>query len=341
MRLGGGIVFKNVWKLLPVFIITTLILITGGCTSEEPAEKLSEVRLVGTMGPLSIPLAYMVENNVMESVAETTTMEIWATPVQLQAIIGSGQAEFMSLPTNSAATFYNKDIQLKLLDCSIWNILFLVSTDPTIATIEDLAGKRVVVPYQGAVPDAIFRYNLTKHGINPDTDIELYYAPDPVQASQSLLSGQETCALLSEPSATSVIKKGAESGLTIYRNLDMNHAWQSASDGSSRSAIAGTVALNDMAENDEVIDVFMTEYEKAVEWMLAHPREAGELGARVLEEQGFSAAVLTESLENIDWDFSPASDVRDDIEHYFNALMELSPDFTGGTLPDEDFYYGR
>ncbi len=320
-------------------IIVLLISLLSGCSSGQ-GEKLETVRLVGTIGPLSIPLAYMAENNSLGDVAEETTLTIWSTPTQLQAIIAGGQGDFLSLPTTSAATFYNKGIGLQLLDCSIWNILFLVSTDPDIGSAADLAGKTVVVPYQGAVPDAVFQYVLASEGVDPETDIDIYYAPDPVQASQLLLSGQEHYALLSEPSATSVLNRAAASGITLYRNLNMGAEWQTVSGGDSRSAIAGTVVLGTMKENDEVVRRFREEYERAIEWMLDHPGEAGELGARVLAEQGFTAEVLTESMQRITWDYVPAEDARNDIQDFFTALMELSPDYIGGKLPDGAFYYG-
>ena len=326
-----------------IFLLVTIIagMVFSGCNNDETSEKLSELRLVGTIGPLSIPLAYMVDNNVMSSVAEKTTLQTWATPQQLQAIVAGGQADFVSLPTNAAATFYNKGIQLKLLDCSIWNILFVVSSDPDVHSITDLVGKRIVVPYQAGVPDAVFQYVLTMQGIDPEKDIDIYYAPDPVQASQLLISGEESYALLSEPSATSVIAKAASMGMTLYRNLDMNEEWQIASGGSSRSAIAGSIVLGDMVENEVVIKKFMAEYKKAVEWLLANPEEAGEMGARVLAEQGFTADVLTDSLKNIEWRYVPADEGYEDIQAFFVALMEISEDFTGGKLPDEAFYYGR
>lgn len=327
--------------ILVVCMIAVLLLVgVMGCEGVKPAEKLDVIRLIGTIGPLSIPLAYIVDNNSMAAVTKSMTLTTWSTPAQLQAIIAAGQGDFISLPTNSAATFYNKGIQCRLLDCSIWNILFLVSTDPGISTINDLKGKRIVVPYQGAVPDAVFKYVLLKQGINLDKDIDIYYAPDPVQASQLLLSGKERYALLSEPSATSVISKAANSGLKLYRNLDMNKMWQVASNGKSQSAIAGTMALGTISDNDEIVRIFMKEYKKAVSWMQANPAEAGKLGSRVLTDQGFTADVLTRSLENISWRVETANEAHDNIEKFFNALMEISVNFTGGKMPDRKFYYG-
>ena len=231
--------------------VVALVLVMGAVSScsQGPATtpaKLSNIRLVGTIGPLSIPLAYMVEHNSLASVANNTTLTVWANPTQLQAIVTGGHGDFISLPTNSAATFYNKGVSLQLLDCSIWNVLYLVTSDATVKSVNDLKGKRVVVPYQGAVPDAIFQEVLSKNGIDPGKDLQVFYAPDPVQASQLLLSGQDAYALLSEPSATSVILKGQSSGKTFVRALDMGNEWQKVN-GGSRSAIARCGAISEQS----------------------------------------------------------------------------------------------
>jgi NitT/TauT family transport system substrate-binding protein len=303
--------------------------------------RIDTLRLVGTIGPLSIPLAYLAEHNNLASVAKKTTLSIWANPTQLQAIISGAQGDFVSLPTNSAATFYNKGVSLKLLDSSIWNILYLVSPDTSIKNINDLKGKRIVVPYQGAIPDAMFQFICRTQGLDPKTDLDIYYAPDPIQASQLLLSGQEKYVLLSEPSATSVIQKGKSNGTNLARILNVKTEWEKATGGKLSTPVAGTIVLGNLKNRTDVVNAFKTEYQKAILWMLANPAEAGETGARALTEQGFSAAVLTESLKNIEWRYVSALEARSNLENFLDDLMQISPDFTGGKIPDNDFYFGQ
>jgi NitT/TauT family transport system substrate-binding protein len=281
----------------------------------------------------------MQQNNVLASIAEQTTLDVWATPTQLQAIITGGQADFIGFPTNSAATFYNKGVALKLLDSSIWNILYLVTADTSIKSVTDLKGKQVVVPYQGAIPDAMFRYVCQKQGLTLDTDITISYSPDPVQASRLLLAGQAEYVLLSEPSATSAILQAQTSGMTLIRALNMQTEWEKTAAEDTSTPIAGTVVLGELSSRPDIINTFNTEYQKAIQWMLDNPEEAGNVGAKALAEQGFTAAVLTESMKNIDWHYVTAQDARTDIEAYFNALTQVSPNYIGGKLPDDGFYY--
>lgn len=327
------------WNAFIGIILVICMIFISACSTSTPATtaKLDKIRLVGTIGPMSIPLAYMKEHNSLSAVAKETTLDIWANPMQLQAIISGGQGDFVSLPTNSAATFYNKGLSLKLLDCSIWNILYLVTTDTNTRSLKDLKGKKVVIPYQGAVPDAIFQVAAKGQGLNLESDIDVFYAADPVQGSQLLLSGQEKYALLSEPSATSVILKGQGSGTTFIRALNMQAEWQKAT-GGSKTGIAGTIVLGAMKDRTDVISVFTAEYKKAVQWMLDNPEEAGKLGAKTLSTQGFTAEALTQSAKNIDWNYVSAANARPDLENFFEALMQVSPNFIGGKLPDDGFY---
>jgi NitT/TauT family transport system substrate-binding protein len=337
-----------------ILFLASLILIPG-CTISTPTgtsststtvtsvtlPKLENIRLVGTIGPLSIPLAYMSEQNSLASISQKTSLAIWANPTQLQAIISGGQGDFVALPTNSAAIFYNRGVPLQLLDCSIWNILYLITPDSGIRSFGDLKGKRIVVPYQGAIPDAMFRSVCQRQGINPDKDIELSYAADPIQASQLLLAGQEKYVLLSEPSATSVILKGKNSGLSFIRALNLKTEWEKANGGQSSTPVAGMVVLGELKNRPDIVNTFRVEYQKALQWMLANPVEAGNVGVRALAEQGFTAEVLTESMKNIEWRYASSKEARLDLESFFNALMQVSPNFTGGKIPDDGFYSGH
>ena len=280
--------------IISIFLAVFLVF-TSSCKGSPPpaTAKIPTIRLVGTIGPLSIPLAYLVEHNSLAAVAEKTILDIWANPTQLQAIITGGQGDFVSLPTNSAAIFYNKGISLQLLDTSIWNILYLVTSDTTIKSITDLRGKRVVVPYQGAVPDAMFQFVLERNNIDPSKDVNIFYAPDPVQASQLLLSGEDKYALLSEPSATSVILKGQSIGKVFVRALNMKTEWQQATAQKLSTPVAGMVVLGPLKDRPDVINTFLTEYEKAISWMLANPVEAGNV-----VNQSHSAHLGTHSLKH-------------------------------------------
>lgn len=312
---------------------------TGAATTAGTAAKLDKLTLVAPPGPMAIPLAYMTVNDKLADVAEETELMVWENADQLKAMVAGGQGDFVTIPSNTSAIFYNKGLKLSLLDISVWNITYLVTTDPEAASFTDIKGQSLVVSFQGSVPDVMFQYIAEKEGLDPQKDFELQYATDPTQAAQLLLSGKVKNAVLSEALATAAIAQSGSTETPLYRALAFDKAWAQAAGGSALSPIAGTVATPSVMDKPEVVAAFLREYEAAVEWMLANPEEAGALVEAELPQLGLKAPLMTASLQNITWKFTPAADARASLEAFYTALSELSPEVIGGKLPDDGFYY--
>jgi NitT/TauT family transport system substrate-binding protein len=320
--------------------VTAATTTTGApTTTASTVAKLDKLTLVAPPGPMAIPLAYMAVNNKLADVAEKTELLVWENADQLKAMVAGGQGDFVTIPSNTSAIFYNKGLKMKLLDISVWNITYLISTDPDAKSFTDIKGQSLVVSFQGSVPDVMFQYIATKEGLDPQKDFELQYAADPTLAAQLLLSGKVKNAVLSEALATAAIGQSQSTETPLYRALAFDTAWAQAAGDSALSPIAGTVAAPTVMDKPEVVAAFLREYQAAVDWMLANPEEAGTLVETELPQLGLKAALMTASLQNITWKFTPAVDARASLEAFYTALSELSPEVIGGKLPDDGFYY--
>ncbi len=307
-------------------------------TTSAAVTKLEKLTLVAPPGPMAIPLAYMAVNNKLADVADKTEVVIWENPDQLMAYVAGGQGDFVTLPSNNSAIFYNKGIKLQLLDISVWNITYLITRDPAAASFASIKGQSLTVPFEGSVPDLMFQYIAKAEGLDPQKDFDLRYATDPTQAAQLLLSGQVDNAVLSEALATAVLLQTKTAEKPLRRALAFDEAWVEAS-GGTESPIAGTIATASVLDKPEVVAAFQREYEAAVSWMLDNPEEAGQLVETQLPQLGLKAAVMTASLQNITWRYTTAVDARVSLEAFYQALSELSPQVIGGKLPDDAFYF--
>ena len=329
-------------RLAVVLGIVLAILVAGllvaGCGSGSTA-KLSKLTLVAPPGPMAIPMAYLAANNKLSAVADKTDVVIWENPTQLQAMVAGKQGDFVTMPSNNSAIFYNKGIALKLLDITVWNITYLVSSDANAKSFADIKGQSIAVPFEGSVPDLMFQFIAKKEGLDPLKDFTVRYASDPTQASQLLLSGQVQNAVLSEPMATASLLQSQNAKTKLYRALSFDTAWQKATGGANLSPIAGTVATANMLDKPAVIAEFLKQYQAAVKWMLANPTEAGKLIETQFPQLGLKAAPMTASLKNITWKFTSAKDARKDVDAFLTQLETLSPQVIGGKLPDAGFYY--
>jgi NitT/TauT family transport system substrate-binding protein len=307
-------------------------------TTSAPVAKLDKLTLVAPPGPMAIPLAYIAVNNKLADVADKTEVVIWENPEQLKAYVAGGQGDFVTMPSNSSAIFYNKGLKLQLLDISVWNITYLISRDPMAGSFADIKGQTLVVPFEGSVPDLMFQYIAKAEGLDSQKDFKLRYAADPTQAAQLLLTGQADNGVISEALATAVLLQTATAEKPLHRALAFDYAWAEASGGTD-SPIAGTVATASVLDESEVIAAFEREYKAAVQWMLDNPEEAGKLVETQLPQLGLKAAVMTASLKSIAWKYTTAVDARVSLEAFYQALSALSPEVIGGKLPDDGFYY--
>ena len=153
-----------------------------------------------------------------------------------------------------------------------------------------------------------------------------------------LLTGKKNYAVLTEPLATQVLLKGKKAGLNIYRSIDIQVEWGKVSGLGDKIPIAGNVALPSIRANSKAIKRFIEEYSLAVKWLKEDPAAAGILASEI-EQLGFEAKAVTESMENTKWNFVLAKDCKENIQAYFKALMELNPKVIGGRLPDKEFFY--
>jgi NitT/TauT family transport system substrate-binding protein len=258
-------------------------------------------------------------------------------------MVAGQQGDFVTMPSNTSAIFYNRGLEVRLLDISVWNITYLVTSDPEARSFADIKGQSLVASLQGSVPDVMFQYIATKEGLDPAEDIDLQYAVDPTQAAQLLLSGKVENAVLSEALATAAILQSQSTERPLYRAFAFDQAWAQATGGQSGESaltpIAGTVAAASVRDRPEVVAAFLREYEAALAWMLANPEEAGKLVETELPELGLKAPLMTSSLQNITWKFTRAADARPSLEAFYADLSELSPEVIGGRLPDDGFYY--
>lgn len=308
-------------------------------TTTSAVSKLDKLTLVAPPGPMAIPMAYLTVNDKLADIAEETDLVIWENADQLRAIVAGGQGDFVTMPSNNAAVFYNKDLKLQLLDISVWNITYLVTRDAEAASFADIKGQSLVVSLQGSVPDVMFQYLAAKEGLDPQKDFKLQYATDPTQAAQLLLAGKVDNAVLSEALATAVLLQTKDAEKPLRKAFAFDKAWQQATGASAQTPIAGTVATPSVMDKPDVIAVFEREYAAAVEWMLTNPEEAGKLVETELPQLGLKAPVMTESMKSITWKHTPAAEARASLEAFYTALSDLNPQVIGGKLPDDGFYY--
>lgn len=283
----------------------------------------------------SVVLADLIEAGGLASAAPGATFRTWRTTDDLRAGIVSGRSRLFTTPSHVPANLVARGMPLKFLCILGMGHLSIVTSDETIRSFADLAGKPILGFFRHDMPDLTFRALAKMEGMNPDRDFVLTYVQTPMEAAQMLAAGQATTAVLSEPPATAAIAMAAAQGKTLRRAFDLNGVW-GRHKGKARIPMAG-IALHQslIDESPEILAALRAGLPAAKARVLADPPAAAKLAERTMQ---MKAPIFEKSFPHLKIDLVSAKAAKDELIAFYSALLELEPDAVGGKLPPDDYY---
>jgi NitT/TauT family transport system substrate-binding protein len=286
----------------------------------------------------SVVFARAVASPAFQDASPGARMEVWSNTDQLRAGIASGRFGLFATSTYAAANFFNRGTGTRMLNVVSWGVLYVMARTEGVTRIGDLAGKTVLLTNKNEAPDLLFRLLLRWSGLDPDRDVTLDYVGSPAEAVPLYLSGRADVAVLHEPAATAALLRAGAEGMPLFRAIDVTEAYGALTGRPPRIPQVGlAVSERLLEERPDIVAAAQAACMEAGGWAVAHPAEAGALGAPLL---GLPEAVIARSVPFVHLDVTPAGAARADIEAYFGDLMSLDPGIVGGRLPDPAFYLG-
>lgn len=242
----------------------------------------------------------------------------------LVAAFGSGSHDFIFAPTNLGAKLYTSGIGYKFIAAITFGNYFLVSMEENF-TIESLEGKEIVVFGQNATSDIIIKYILEENNINAT----ITYV-DAVSTANSAFIADNTKIIMSAEPLLSVLALNVSG----FNTIDLQAEYQELT-GEASYPQAGVFANEELTNRQ--IRNFLDDLESSVEKVNSDLDSA--VAKAVELEYTFPEAVLRSAIPNSNIGFVSASDVKTDLEYYFNIILEMNGVLIGNQLPDEDFYF--
>lgn len=321
---------------MKIFIICFIFLVSLFAKDE------NKIVVAGPIATVSHPIFHMIQNDVLKDLNKKIEFRLWNNPDELRAIILKGDADFIALPTNVASNLYNKEVNLKLLNVSVWGILEMISRDPNLKSIKDFKDKEIVIPFRADMPDIVFQELAKKSGLNHKKDFKIQYVANPVDAMQLLILRRVDHALLAEPAVSIALRKTKSYPVKLvapelYRSVNLQEEWGKLFSTKAKIPQAGLAYLGDIKGKEELINRFLNEYEKSLTWYKQNPKEAATLVVKnlpMLEVDG-----LADSIEHVVFENVKADEAIEDLEFFFSVLENSDAKLIGGKLPSKDLYY--
>lgn len=289
-------------------------------------------RVAALKGPTAMGLVCLMDEN--EGDTAHYSFDLYTAGDEIVPLIAKGEVDIALIPTNLAATLYQKtEGGVQVLDVNAGNVLYVVSHDETLTDLSGLKGKTVYMTGKGTSPDWTLQYLLKKAGMS-ESDLTIEFKSESTEVVSALAQDAEAVGVLPQPFATVAMMQDQEMSI----NFPLENAWKEYSPDGSGIATGVTVVRKAFAEeHPAAVAQFVLDHQASVQSAEEDPASA----AALIEEYGIvKAAVAQQVIEN----FNPMVATTGEamqmwVSGYLEMLYEIAPDAVGGKLPDEGFYY--
>lgn len=326
-------------KIMTLLLTTVLSLsILCGCAGSDvqpEAQSATDdvvVRVAAMKGPTTMGLVKMWQDAEDGTAKGNYEFNMMTGADEIMPMMIKGDMDIALLPANAAANLYQKsDGAITVIDINTLGVLYVVSADDSIATVEDLKGKTIYLTGKGTTPDYALQYLLAQHDIDL-SEVTLEYKSEATEVAAVLKENPDGIGLLPQPFVTAACAQNEQ--LQIV--LDVNAEWEACNGGNGLVTGVTVVRTAFLNEHPEAVDVFMKEHEASAAFVNSNVEEAAELvAARGIVEK---APVAAKAMPKCNITYIDGEEMKQALSGYLTTLYEQNPEFIGGAMPGDDFY---
>ena len=312
---------------------------TTAAETEAPAGETDDetvIRVGGLKGPTTMGLVKLIDEAAQGTAKNNYEFTMVTAADELTALVAGGKVDIALLPANVASVLYNKTQgNVAVVDINTLGVLYLVSGDTSITSIDQLAGKTVYLPGKGTTPDYSLRYVLSAAGLSEE-DVTLEFKSEATEVASVLAEDPNAIGLLPQPFVTAAMAQNDKLAMI----MDLAEVWDSfqPEEGGSR-LVTGVTIVNKgfLEEHADLVDIFLDEHAASIEFTETDADAAAEL----IAAQGIvaKAPIAKKALPFCNVEFVAGEEMKAALSGYLNVLFEQNPASVGGALPDDAFYY--
>ena len=308
------------------------------------AEGITTLRITTPPDPNMIPTFILMEKSGLEKKGiKLEYIPSFGSP-DMMAHLLKGDIDLAGYSISGGSRLYAKGFKdIRFIGCHVWNAIYLVAEED-ISNFEDLKRERILIAFRGGPPDLIARGSMKAAGYSPK-DFRIEYLPG-AETKALLIAGKAKAAVFPEPhisllvlKSKAAVKKG-ERKKELKVAIDLNKGFVKAiPDLEGNLPLGGLWAVvSDIKEKKEAVEEFIKAFDKANDYAMTHPKEAGKIVSKYfLKYYGgkFPAKAVEMAISSgrLLLDFREQTEVRSLLVPYLKAL-----EFP---VPDEGIYYKR
>lgn len=299
----------------------------------KPEEPRVTVRAAALKGPTGMGMADLMEKQEKKETKDDYVFTLAGAPEEITAKLIAGELDVASVPTNLAATLYQKtNGEIMIAANNTLGVLSVLSADKTVKSIADLKGKTIYASGKGSTAEYVLNYILEKNGLKVNEDVTVEYKAEHSELAAAAIAGNADIVVLPEPFVTNVKMKTER----MENQIDLSDEWAKVSGGSPLVMGSIVVRKSFAEQNKKAVENFLNEYEKSVKMVNETPKDA----AVLIEKFGIMpAAVAEKAIPSCNIVFEDGDSMKTATEQFLQIMFEANAKSVGGQLPGADFYY--
>ena len=327
---------KRMIKTLKIMAaVLVLLCMMAGCAGKMQEEATGLVRVGSLKGPTSMGLLVLMEEDQKGEVEGAYEFTMTTQADELLPLMVKGELDIALVPANVAAVLYQRmEGELAVIDINTLGVLYMVTGDDSIKSVEDLKGRTIYLTGKGTTPDYVLHSILEGNNIAAN-DYTLEYKSEATEVAALLAQNPDAVGLLPQPFVTAACMQNT--ALSVV--LDMNEEWEKLQGEVGSRMVTGVTVVRKafLKEHEEAITQFLKEHKESVDAINADPAK----GAALAVEAGIVAKepIAQKAIPACNISYIDGEEMKQALSGYLKVLVEQNPESVGGALPTDDFYY--
>lgn len=288
------------------------------------------VKIAALNGPTGMGMVKLMKDEEGKDNYEFT---LAGAPDMITPSLIKGELDIACVPANLASVLYNRTGgKIVVLAVNTLGVLYIVERGETVSSFEDLKGRTIYSAGKGSTPEVALNYLLKSNGLDPETDVDIQWKSEHAECLVALTQDDTGLAMLPQPFVTVAQTKKDD----IRIALDLTEEWDKL--GNESGMVTGVVIARKAftEENPDAVKSFLEAYSESVDYVNQNTEEAAKLigGYEIVAEN-----VAVQALPYCNIVCVRGEDMVTLLGGYLKVLFDENPEYTGGTLPGEDFYF--
>ncbi|OUQ79107.1 ABC transporter substrate-binding protein [Flavonifractor sp. An100] len=301
------------------------------------SSEATDVNVGLIMGPPSMGLGYLMHEAEEGSTFNRYNFEIAGVDYSaVAASLNQGDYDIATVPSNVAAILYNNEDmreQIKVISIGNLGLLYILTTDPNINTLEDLKGRTVYSIGEGGPPEFTFDFLLDAAGLADEVNFS--FRPTPFEVLNLLQEEKNAVALLPQPFVE--VAKLLVADLRVA--IDVTEAWNGLNmDTGAQSVTTVTVVRTAfLEEHEQAVMEYLELSKQSTDYCLAHLEEAAQWTEDY--ETFLNPEIALDAIPHCSICTVTGEEMKEILSGFLQIIYDLNPDAVGGKMPEDDFYY--